>query len=182
MLAAMGKPDFHKVVPAGDDRLRWVCRSCGHIAYENPKVIAGSVVEADGRILLCKRAIEPRKGYWTLPAGFLELGESVEEGAVREAWEEAHARIAIDRVLAIYTIRHISQVQVMFRATLTHPEIVPGPESEALELLSWSEIPWGSLAFPSVKWALRHWHDVRFRQDFAPFGNPPDADEVDPVT
>ena len=122
MLRPMGKPDFHKVVPTGDDRLRLVCRSCGHIAYENPKVITGSVVLHEDRILLCKRAIEPRKGYWTLPAGFLELGESVEEGAIREAWEEARARIQIDRVLAIYTIRHISQIHVMYRATLSEPE------------------------------------------------------------
>ena len=109
-------PDFIRTVPTGDDREQLTCQDCGFVAYENPKVIVGSVVSVDGRILLCRRAIEPRHGFWTLPAGYMELAETVEEGAQREAWEEARARIAIEGVLAIYSIARIGQVQVIYHA------------------------------------------------------------------
>ena len=107
---------FVRQIPEGDNRERMVCADCGHVAYENPKVVVGSVVVADGRVLMCRRAIEPRKGFWTLPAGYMELGETLEEGAAREAFEEAEAVIAIDGILGVFSIARIGQVQVIFRA------------------------------------------------------------------
>ncbi len=142
-------------IPPGDDRPRLMCDSCGYVAYENPKVIVGSVVRADGRVLLCKRAIEPRRGFWTLPAGYLELNETTEAGARREAWEEARAVIAVDGLLAVWNVPRISQVQLIYRARLIEPDIAAGPESEAVGLYGWDEIPWAELAFPTVAWSLR---------------------------
>ena len=103
-------------IPEGDDRERLVCPDCNFVAYENPKIVVGSIVAEGDRVLLCRRAIEPRAGFWTIPAGYMEMGETVAEGAQREAWEEARARIAIDGVLAIYSIARLGQVQVIFRA------------------------------------------------------------------
>jgi ADP-ribose pyrophosphatase YjhB (NUDIX family) len=166
-------PDFVSEVPAGDDRERLVCRTCGFINYVNPRVVVGSVVTWEGRILLCRRAIEPRQGYWTLPAGFLEERETTEAGARREAQEEACADIRIEALLAIYNIPRISQVQLIYKAALVRREIAPGPESEEVMLTRWEDIPWEELAFPSVHWALHHFHAVRDRKLFAPFSNPP---------
>ncbi len=165
-------PHFLKEIPPGDNMERSVCATCGFVDYENPKIVVGSVVTWEGKILLCKRAIEPRRGYWTLPAGYLEQHESAEDGAAREAREEACAVIEIERLLAVYSILRISQVQLMFRARLTAPDIAAGPESEAVGLFSWDEIPWEDLAFPSVNWALRHYRETMDRSDFAPFSNP----------
>src|SRR5262245_27661583 len=109
-------PDFVRRVPEGDSRERLVCAICGHVAYENPKIVAGSVVAHDGRVLLCRRAIDPRRGYWTLPAGYLELGETVEEGARREAAEEACAAIELEGILGVFSVTRIGQVQIFFRA------------------------------------------------------------------
>ncbi len=149
---------FTRKVPEGDDRERQVCVDCGHVAYENPKVVVGSVVTAeDGRILLCRRAIQPRLGFWTLPAGYLEMHETVAEGAQREAWEEAQARIELDGVLAVYSIARLGQVQVIFRGRLAEPGFAAGPESLEVRLFGWDEIPWDSIAFPSVVWALNDW-------------------------
>lgn len=149
---------FIRQVPDGDDRERQVCADCGHVAYENPKVVVGTVATAeDGRILLCRRAIQPRQGYWTLPAGYLEMQETVAEGAQREAWEEARARIALDGVLAVYSIARLGQVQVIFRGRLAEPGFAAGPESLEVRLFAWDEIPWDEIAFPSVVWALRDW-------------------------
>ncbi len=152
-----------------------MCPDCGFVAYENPKVVVGAVVTAGERFLLCRRAIEPRRGFWTLPAGFMELGETPEEGARREAREEATAEIEIDALLGVYTIQRKGQVQLIFRARLASPEIAAGPESEAVALLGWDEIPWGELAFPSVRWALEHHREVAGLATFAPRGNPPGA-------
>jgi len=168
------KPRFEPRIPDGDDRERLVCGSCGFVAYENPKLVVGSVVSHDGRILMCRRAIEPRLGFWTLPAGYLELHESPAEGAAREAWEEARARIGIDQLLACYAIPRISQVQLIFRAELLEPDVAPGPESQEVALLRWEEIPWRELAFPSVGWALRDWHETRAERILSPRGNPPE--------
>jgi ADP-ribose pyrophosphatase YjhB (NUDIX family) len=142
------------MIPEGDERTRLVCTDCGYIAYENPKIVVGSVVRHDDRYLLCRRAIDPRKGYWTLPAGYLELQESTEAGALREAWEEARARIRLDGLLAIYSIQHLSQVQLIYRATLLDAAIAAGPESLEVRLFRWDEIPWSDIAFPSVRWSL----------------------------
>ncbi len=133
-----------------------MCTRCGFIHYENPKIIVGSVATWEGKILLCRRAIEPRRGFWTLPAGYMELNETPEEGALREAWEEARAKLAIGDLLAVYTIRHISQVQLFYRAELLSPEVEAGPESLEVGLFAPDAIPNDELAFPSVSWALAH--------------------------
>ena len=164
---------FVRKVPEGDDRERRVCADCGFIDYENPKIVVGSVATWEDRILLCRRAIHPRKGFWTLPAGYMEVNESAAEGAAREAWEEAFARLEIETVLAVYSIPRISQVQVIFRARLTSPDIAAGPESEEVGLFGWDEIPWDEIAFPSVHWALNHFDEVRGQTGFAARFNPP---------
>lgn len=167
------KPSFSQVIPDGDVLARAVCGHCGFIAYDNPKIVVGSVVRHEGRILMCRRAIEPRRGFWTLPAGFLELRETPEEGARREALEEAEARIAIHALLAVYSVPRLSQVQLMYRATLAEPHIAPGAESLEAGLFGWSEIPWERIAFPSVLWALRHDRAVEQGEAAPPFVNPP---------
>ena len=159
-------------VPEGDDRPRLVCDACGFISYENPKIVVGSVATWDGRILLCRRAIEPQAGFWTLPAGFLEAQEDPEHGARREAEEEAAADIVIDALLAVYTIPRISLVQLIYRAHLARPHIAPGIESLEVALFEPDRIPWESLAFPSVTWALRHHAEAPASGEFAPFTNP----------
>lgn len=170
-------PNFQVQVPDGDDRLRRVCRHCSFIDYENPRIVAGSVVTAGEKILLCKRAIEPRKGFWTLPAGYMEKNETIEEAAAREAMEEACATIEIDRVLAMYTVARIGQVQIMFRARLVS-DIAPGPESQAVGLYDWKDIPWSELAFPTVVWALTQYAESRHSTSFPPYTNPPGADDI----
>lgn len=170
------KGSFTTRVPDGEDRPRLVCDSCGYIAYVNPKIVVGSIAQWQDRYLICRRAIHPRKGFWTLPAGFMEEGETVEEAARREAREEALAEIEIERLLAVYSIPRISQVQLMFRARLMSPDVKPGPESAEVALVRWEELPWDEFAFPSVHWALRHYDSVRGRSDFAPFSNPSEAD------
>jgi ADP-ribose pyrophosphatase YjhB (NUDIX family) len=164
---------FVRQVPEGDNLERSVCGHCGFVVYDNPKIVTGSVVTSGSRVLLCRRAINPRRGYWTLPAGFMELEETAEQSARREAWEEATARIEIDSLLAVYSIPRISMVQIMFRATLADPEIHPGPESLEVQLFESDEIPWEELAFPSVHWALTHHGQVEGQAVFAPFTNPP---------
>jgi ADP-ribose pyrophosphatase YjhB (NUDIX family) len=123
--------------------------------------------------MLCRRAIEPRVGYWTLPAGFMEIGETTEQAAMREAREEANAVIVIDRLLAVYTIPRIAQVQIMYLAHLEDDAFSAGPESLEVILARWDEIPWGDIAFPSVTWALQQYRSVEGLGDFAPFSNPP---------
>jgi ADP-ribose pyrophosphatase YjhB (NUDIX family) len=157
-----------RIVPANDDRERLSCPECGYIAYDNPKIVVGAVVTWEDKILLCKRAINPRAGFWTLPAGFLELNESTEEGARREAWEEARARIEIDALLGVYNILRLSQVQIFYRARLTSAAIAAGAESLAVSLFAWEDIPWETLAFPSVHWALAAFDRRRGESHFAP--------------
>ena len=168
-------PDFIRRIPDGDDRERLVCPDCGHVAYENPKIVVGSVVAHTGRVLLCRRAIEPRQGFWTLPAGYLELGETIEEGARREAWEEAQARIELDGILCVYSISRIGQVQILFRARFADapmPDFGVGPESLEVALFSWDGIPWNQIAFPTVRWALEAWRACGAAQLGQPAGNP----------
>lgn len=154
-----------------------MCRTCGFVDYVNPRIVAGVVAHADGQILLCRRAIEPRKGFWTLPAGFLELGETVEEGALREAREEACAELEIETMLGVYSIPRIGQVQIFFRARLLNTPAA-GPESAEVMLARWDDLPWQELAFPSVRWALDHYRETEARTGFAPFGNPPGTDHL----
>lgn len=150
-------------VPAGEDRERHVCTApgCARVHYVNPRVVVGVVAPHEGRVLLCRRAIEPRTGFWTLPAGFLETGETTAEGARREAWEEARARVEVGPLLALYDLPHIAQVQLFYLARLLEPgAVAPGPESLEVGLFGWDEVPWADLAFPSVHWALRYHHAV----------------------
>jgi len=167
---------FSRQVPDGDNMPRLVCDDCGFVHYENPKVVVGAVASWQGRLLLCRRAIAPRKGYWTLPAGYLELGETPEEGALREAREEANAQLALEALLAVYAIPRISQIQLIYRARLLDPKVWPGEETQELELFEWDEIPWDDIAFPSVRWALNDHRATLGTENFAPRGNPPDED------
>ena len=161
------KQNFEKQIPPGDERQRDLCTHCGYVAYENPKLVAGAVVYRGEQVLLCKRAIEPRRGYWTLPAGYMENGEDVETAARREAHEEALAEIEIEGVLGVYSVPRISQVQIMFRARLLN-DPAPGPESEAVNLYEWADIPWDDLAFPTVHWALRRYEKTRRETNLIP--------------
>lgn len=166
------EPKFKLQIPAKDSKERLVCESCGWVHYQNPKIVVGSVVTWREQVLLCRRAIDPRQGFWTLPAGYLEEHETPEAGAVREAQEEAKADITINALLAVYSIPHISQVQLIYRAELAEPSFAAGPESEDVALFAWNDIPRRELAFPSVSWALDHFDEARGHTVFAPFRNP----------
>lgn len=133
---------------------RLVCQECGHIHYDNPRLVVGCIAEWQGRILLCRRAIEPRLGYWTLPAGFMENGESTAAAAQRETLEEAGASVSIDSAFAMISIAHINQVHLFFRGNLTQGNHHPGEESLEVRLCLPSEIPWESLSFQSVRLSL----------------------------
>ena len=160
-------------IPPGDTRPRQVCDSCGFVHYVNPRMVVGALCLWEEKVLLCRRAIEPRLGFWTLPAGYLELGETTEEAARRESYEEARAEIEIDALLAIYALRHISQVQLIYLARLLNENVAPGPESAEVALFGWDELPRGDIAFPSVHWALDRYAEVRGKPTFQPATNPP---------
>ncbi len=168
-------PDFVRRIPEGDNRERLICADCGHIAYDNPKVVVGSIILADDLVLMCRRAIEPRRGFWTLPAGYLEHGETLEEGAAREAWEEAQADIVLDGILGVFSISRIGQVQVIFRARFASPgkpRFAAGPESLEVALFTLPQVPRDAIAFPSVIWALDAWRDAGSGPLGVPAGNP----------
>lgn len=165
-----------RAIPEGDNRERLICPDCGFVNYENPKIVVGAVCSWEDRILLCRRAIHPRRGFWTIPAGYMELHETAEAGAMREAAEEACTKIAIEGLLGLYTIPRISQVQLIYRARLEDGVFAPGEETLELDLFRWDDVPWDDLAFPSVHWALRHWHEVRDAENWLPFGNPDGED------
>ena len=159
-------------IPEGDNRERLTCPDCGFINYENPKIVVGAVCTWEGKLLLCRRAIDPRSGFWTIPAGYMELNETAEAGAAREAKEEACADIDIDGLIGVYTIPRISQVQLIYRATLKDGVFAAGEETLELDLYDWKDIPWDDLAFPSVKWALDHWREIADDEIWPPFSNP----------
>ncbi len=141
-------------IPAGETLLRAVCPACQTIHYQNPKIVAGTIPEWEDKILLCRRAIEPRVGLWTFPAGFMELGESTEEAAARETVEEANADIHIHALLGIFSLPQVSQVYVVYRARLQNLNFKPGAESLEVKLVSLQDIPWDKLAFPVIHEAL----------------------------
>lgn len=147
--------------PEGDHLPRYVCDGCGTVHYQNPKLVVGCVPEYEGRILLCRRAIEPRLGYWTIPAGFMENGETTQEGARRESLEEALAEVEIGSLLAVVHVLHADQVHVMFRARLLEPRFGPSPESLEVRLYDEADVPWHDIAFRSVDFALRRYFDDR---------------------
>ena len=146
-------------IPQGEDRERAVCTQCSTIHYQNPKMIVGCIIEHDRQIVLCKRAIEPRYGFWTIPAGFMEMGESAMQGAARESHEEASARVQIVAPYAHFDVTHIAQAYIVYRAQLIVPDsgpaFAPGAESLEVKLVRPSEIPWDELAFGAVKHALQ---------------------------
>lgn len=141
-------------VPRGDDRPRHVCDDCGTVHYENPKIVTGCLPVWQDSVLLCKRAIEPRSGYWTVPAGFMELDETVQQGAERETWEEARARVEILAPYSVFNLPHVNQLYMIFRARLLDLEFRPGPESTDVRLFKEEEIPWDDLAFGTVRQTL----------------------------
>lgn len=141
-------------IPEGDSHLRHVCPQCGEIHYINPKLVVGCIAEWEDRILLCRRAIEPRYGLWTLPAGFMENGESTSQAASRETLEEACARVKIEQLFTLVNIPHISQVHLFYRGPLLDADFGAGEESLETRLFSENEIPWGQLAFSSVALCL----------------------------
>jgi ADP-ribose pyrophosphatase YjhB (NUDIX family) len=160
---------FDRRIPDGDNRARHICTDCGWINYVNPRIVVGAVCTWEDKILMCKRAIEPRYGFWTIPAGYMEEGETTAAGAARETVEEAQAEIAVGALLGIYNIPRISQVHMMYRAEMLSPEAAPGEESLEVELLDWSQIPWDELAFPTITLALKHFDQVRGQDQFQPF-------------
>ena len=143
-------------VPDGDTLKRYVCAACATIHYQNPKVVVGCLPVWEDLVLLCKRAIEPRLGLWTLPAGFLENGETLEAGALRETAEEAHARVEIGALYTVISLPDINQVYMMFRARLLDLDFGPGPESLEVELFAEDDIPWGDIAFRTIARTLRN--------------------------
>ena len=153
-------------VPEDDTRERAVCSDCDTIHYQNPKVIAGTLPIWGDQILLCKRAIEPRRGYWTLPAGFLENGETAESGAARETMEEANAEVEEPNLYTVFSLPHISQIYMFFKAQLIGPTFSSGSESLEVELFSEQDIPWDELAFPVINQTLKHYFADRAQQHF----------------
>jgi ADP-ribose pyrophosphatase YjhB (NUDIX family) len=172
--ATCGKPVTRKT-PDGDTHERWVCVACGTIHYQNPKIVVGCVPERDGKVLLCKRAIEPRYGYWTVPAGFMEIGETIAQGAARETMEEACAEVEIGHLFASVDVVQAGQLHLFFTAKLVG-EFSAGDESLDVALFAEDEIPWDDIAFRSGVFALQkyfedagenngvHVHEVVFRK------------------
>ncbi|PTT78260.1 NUDIX hydrolase [Pelomonas sp. HMWF004] len=152
-------------VPAGDNRERAVCPACHSVHYQNPLNVVGTlpVWPADGRVLLCRRAIEPRHGLWTLPAGFMELGETTAEGALRETQEEAGADVEMGPLYTVMNVARVGQVHLFYLATLRSPEFNPGPESLEARLFTEAEIPWEDIAFHTTRETLRCYFDDRRR-------------------
>ena len=143
-------------VPAGDDHERHICDACGTVHYRNPKIIAGCIPVWADKVLLCRRAIEPRIGYWTLPAGFMELGETLSHAARREAMEEANVTVEIESLHSLFSLPHISQVYVFFHARMVDGHFFPGLESLETRLFSEEEIPWEEISFETVRRSLQH--------------------------
>lgn len=142
-------------IPPDDNRERYLCDSCGSIHYQNPTIIAGCLPRWENKILMCKRAIVPRLGYWTTPAGYMENGESVEEGALRETLEEANAEVDIVRLSSVSSIPHINQVYMMYLADLKNLNFYPGEETSEIQLCREEEIDWKNIAFSAIDFALR---------------------------
>jgi len=148
-------------VPPGDDRPRHVCSACGEIFYSNPKIIVGCLPRWKDKVLLCRRSIEPRKDFWTLPAGYMEAGETLEDGAVRETQEEANAEVSIIRLQSIVSLPFIDQVYFLFLADLKHTNFGPGEESSEVRLFSEAEIPRSELAFRAIEFSLDRFFTTR---------------------
>jgi ADP-ribose pyrophosphatase YjhB (NUDIX family) len=153
-------------VPPGDSLPRYVCDACGEIHYQNPKLVVGAVAEHGGRILLCRRAIEPRYGYWTLPAGFMENDETAGQAALRETLEEAGARIALEAPFSLLSVPRVNQVHLFYRARILDLEFRPGEESLEVALVAEDAVPWKEIAFRTVGITLRRWFADRAQGRF----------------
>ena len=148
------------IVPSGDTRIRHVCIACHTVHYQNPRIVAGCLVTHENRVMLCKRGIEPRAGYWTFPAGFQELGETTSECATRETVEESNAAVELVSLYALYDLPYISQVYLFYRARLVS-DFEPGLETIDVRLFEEHQIPWNELAFPAVAETLAHYLEDR---------------------
>jgi len=153
--------DVRLKTPEGDDRPRFVCTACGVVHYENPKLVVGCIPEQNGRILLCKRNIEPQKDKWTLPAGYLENDETLKQGALRETMEEANAQVEIIAPYRLFDLSFISQIYLMFRAKLLTVDFSPTAESSQIQFFTEPQIPWDEIAFQVIKATLRHYFKDR---------------------
>jgi ADP-ribose pyrophosphatase YjhB (NUDIX family) len=153
-------------VPPGDSMPRFVCEQCGEIHYQNPKLVVGAIPEWDGRLLLCRRAIEPRYGYWTLPAGFMENDESTGQAAARETLEEAGARIELGEPFSILSVPQVNQVHLFYRARLLDLDFSPGDETLEVALVSESDVPWQDIAFRTVGLTLKYYFADRVKGVF----------------
>ena len=153
-------------MPPGDSLQRWVCDQCGEIHYQNPKLVVGCVPEFEGRILLCRRAIEPRYGYWTLPAGFMENDETTGQAALRETLEEAGARVELGAPFSMISVPHVNQVHLFYRARLRDLNFQPGEETLEVALFEEGELPWKDVAFRTVALTLQHWFADRSNGEF----------------
>lgn len=156
-----GSASLKLQVPLGDNRERQVCQACDTIHYSNPNVVAGCLAVWEGKVLLCRRAIEPRKGYWNIPSGYLENGETVEEGAIRELWEEAYAKVGPLEILSIYSLPHISQIYIHLHGELQEGAFGVGEESLESTLFAEKDIPWNDLAFTSSYFSLKRYFTDR---------------------
>jgi ADP-ribose pyrophosphatase YjhB (NUDIX family) len=153
-------------VPPGDSLPRWVCDNCGEIHYQNPRMVVGTIPEYEGRLLLCRRAIEPRYGYWTLPAGFMENDETAAQGALRETLEEAGAVVELGEPFTLISVPRVNQVHLFYRARLRNLEFKPGEESLEVALVEEAAIPWQEIAFRTVGLTLKRWFADRSRGTF----------------
>lgn len=153
-------------IPDGDNRERYLCEQCDTIHYQNPRIVTGCLAIWEDKVLLCRRSIEPRSGFWTLPAGFLENGETAQAGAARETWEEARARVVIDDLYTMFSLPHISQVYLFYKARLLDGTYAAGAETAEVALFDEEEIPWDDLAFPVVRDTLQHYFQDRIHDHF----------------
>lgn len=153
-------------VPEGDNRTRFVCDHCQTIHYQNPNIVAGCIPVYGDKILLCKRAIEPRYGLWTLPAGYMENDETLEQAALRESEEEANANVKLEQLYTVFSLPHVNQVYMMFRAILLDENFYPGSESLEVRLFSENEIPWDKLAFRTIHYTLKYFFQDRKTNTF----------------
>ena len=153
-------------VPPGDTLARWVCEHCGEIHYQNPKLVIGTVPEHEGKLLLCRRAIEPRYGYWTLPAGFMENDETTAQAALRETLEEAGAAVELQEPFTLISVPRVNQVHLFYRARLRSLDYKPGEETLEIALVEEAKIPWQDIAFRTVAFTLKHWLEDRSRGNY----------------
>jgi ADP-ribose pyrophosphatase YjhB (NUDIX family) len=163
---ACGAPTEYRT-PSDDNRDRAICSACAMVHYENPLNVVGTVPVFEGRVLLCRRNIEPRHGFWTLPAGFMELGETTEQGALRETVEEAGAEIELEPLFTVLNVVHVGQVHLFYRARMVSDRLDPGPETIEARMFDEAEVPWDELAFRTVKYTLERFFEDRRKGQFA---------------